>query len=123
MTTQQTNIKVTTCNPTSLPAAFEPGQRLEVEGKINNVENNFVVDTGATVSIINADLRNIKRYTTLPDDYDTNSNIKFDINPNLKKSQKSKLVFLLQKYDSVFSKYKWNFTAGSLQNVVQNIGC
>jgi len=44
----------------------------------------------------------------LPDDYDANSKIKIDINPNLKKSQKSKSVFLLQKYDSVFSKYKWN---------------
>jgi len=46
---------ITTCNPTSLPAAFEPGQRLEVVGKINNIEYNFVIDTGATASIINAD--------------------------------------------------------------------
>jgi len=46
---------ITTCNPTSLPAAFEPGQRLEVVGKINNDEYHFVVDTGATASIINAD--------------------------------------------------------------------
>jgi len=47
--------KYITCNPTSLPAAFEPGQRLEVVGKINNIEYNFVVVTGATASIINAD--------------------------------------------------------------------
>ncbi|KNE88633.1 hypothetical protein PSTG_17949, partial [Puccinia striiformis f. sp. tritici PST-78] len=46
---------ITTCNPTSLPAAFEPGQRLEVVGKIENIEHNFVIDTGATASIINAD--------------------------------------------------------------------
>jgi len=46
---------ITTCNPTSLPAVFEPGQILEVVGKINNIEYNFVIDTGAIASIINAD--------------------------------------------------------------------
>jgi len=54
--------------------------------------------------------RNIKPYTkfkkidrNLPDDYDENSKIEFDINPNLDKTQKSKLWSLLQKYESVFS--------------------
>jgi len=67
------------------------------------------------INILSQD-KSIKPYTifknidrNLPDDYDANSKIKYDINPNLDKTQKSKLLSLLQKYESVFSKSKWDF--------------
>lgn len=42
---------IRTCNPTSF--ASSSSLRLEVLGKINNIDFNFINDTGVTVSIIN----------------------------------------------------------------------
>uniref|UniRef100_A0A2H8TVD7 Retrovirus-related Pol polyprotein from transposon 297 n=1 Tax=Melanaphis sacchari TaxID=742174 RepID=A0A2H8TVD7_9HEMI len=62
----------------------------------------------------NSKATNKKPYTTfkkierkLPDD-EINNKINFDINPNLNTTQKEKLLSLLQKYESVFSKNKWD---------------
>lgn len=43
---------ITTCNPTLFPTT-SPSLRLKVFGHINKILHSFIIDTGATVSIIN----------------------------------------------------------------------
>lgn len=50
---------ITTCNPTSFTTT-SPSLRLEIFGQINKIHHSFVIDTGATVSIIN-----VKKLPTL----------------------------------------------------------
>jgi predicted aspartyl protease len=45
---------ITTCNPMS-SRIFQPGLRLTILGKIENEQHSFVIDTGATASIINVE--------------------------------------------------------------------
>ena len=44
---------ITTCNPTNISGLFQTGLRLTIMRKIENKQHFFVIDTGATASIIN----------------------------------------------------------------------